>query len=425
MDFLKKTADAVFGTKLAAEPLDNGPFNVVILGASYAGAAVAISLDEAFKSIPDVINITLVDPREASHFHHFHGNVRAMVDPSFAERTWIPTKYVFHYTNGKHIQSKAVEIHETSVVLANGTRLSFDFLVIATGGKQGTPIRPAATNIDDGIREMTQYAEAIKASNKILIVGGGPTAIEVAGEIRHVYKDKDITIVHDRPSLIPGPYHDSFRTNVKAALEKRKIRYKVILNESMDLPAIGGPLVQKSRILKSSKGTAIDSDLQICLIGYAGYNSDILLPLGLELLDEKGQIKVLPTLQVQDFKLPHIFALGDVASANVPKQVKYIRQQAVVVSTNIQRLIWARRYYPPTAPADFQAQGRSEVVSLMPYTNSLPEDLLAITLGPDDGIMSTPIFSVGAWGSKMLKGKDLGLVQQFSELNLTYPPEWK
>ncbi|KAJ3214488.1 hypothetical protein HDU67_001620 [Dinochytrium kinnereticum] len=423
MDFVKQAADYAFGTKFSAEPLDNGPFNVVILGASYAGQAVAMSLDQAFKATPDVIKITLVDPKSPTHFHHHIGNVRAMVNPEFAERTWIPKTYVFHYTDGKYVQGRAVEIHETSVVLADGTRMSFDFLVVATGAKQGIPARPAALNIEDGVKEMAGYAAAIKKAGKILIVGGGPVGVEVAGEIRHMYKDKEITIVHDRPGLIPGPYYDSFRANVKAALERKKIR--VILNESMDLPQVGGPFVEKTRSLKTSRGTVVDSDLQICFIGYGGYNSEAMLSLGLELLDERGQIKVLPTLQVQDFKLPHIFALGDVANTGTPKQAKYIRQQVVVVSTNIQRLIYARRYYPPTAPSDYQTQGRGEVVSLMPYSNTVAEDLLALTLGPDDGVMSTPIISVGAWGSKWVKGEDLGLKQQFSDMGLTYPPEWK
>ncbi|KAI8848136.1 hypothetical protein BC829DRAFT_226909 [Chytridium lagenaria] len=382
-----------------------------------------MSLDQAFKASPDVIQITLVDPRSPTHFHHHIGNVRAMVDPDFAVRTYIPNTYVFHYTKGTYIQSKAIEIHETSIVLLDGTRVSFDYLVIATGAKQGIPARPASLNMEDGVKEMESYAEAIKRSHRILIVGGGPVGVEVAGEIRHKYNDKDITIVHDRAGLIPGPYHDSFRANVKSALEKKNIR--IILNESMDLPAVGAPFVEKTRSLKTSAGTVIDSDLQICLIGYGGFNSEPLLNLGLELLDEKGQIKVLPTLQVQNFKLPHIFALGDVAATGTPKQAKYIRQQTVVVSTNIQRLIYARRYYPPTATADFQAQGRGEVVSLMPYSNSIPEDLLAITIGPEDGVMSTPVLSVGVWGAKWVKGKDLGLIQAYADCGITYPTEWK
>ncbi|KAJ3104323.1 hypothetical protein HDU96_008977 [Phlyctochytrium bullatum] len=423
MDFLKKASDELFGTKFAAEPLDNGPFNIVIIGASYAGTAVAVSLDQAYKTTPDIVNITIIDPRDPSHFHHHIGNVRAIVDPTFAERTYIPTTYVLHYTKGKYIQNMVAQVHESAVVLADGQRISFDYLVVATGAKQGIPCRPAALNKADGIKEMQGYAEAIKNSKKVLIIGGGPAGVEIAGEIRHVYKDKDITIVHDRPSLIPGPLHETFRESVKQALVARNIR--VILNESIDLPSVGGPFVVKSRTLKTSRGTAIESDLQIATIGYGGYNSEVMMPLGYQLMDERGQIKVLPTLQVQDFKLSHIFALGDVANTGAPKQAKFIRQQAVVVSTNIQRLIWARRYYPPTAAADYQAQGRGEVVSLMPYSNPLPEDLMTVTFGPEDGVMSTPIMSFGGWGAKWMKGKDLGLIQMYTDLGLTYPPEWK
>ncbi|KAJ3291794.1 hypothetical protein HDU76_007224, partial [Blyttiomyces sp. JEL0837] len=54
---LKQASDYAFGTKYTAEPLYNGPFHVVIIGASFAGLAVAMSLDDAYKETPDIIHL--------------------------------------------------------------------------------------------------------------------------------------------------------------------------------------------------------------------------------------------------------------------------------------------------------------------------------------------------------------------------------
>jgi len=35
-----------------------------------------------------------------------------------------------------------------------------------------------------------------------LIIGGGAAGVEVAGEIRHQYKDKQIAIIHSQPKLV-------------------------------------------------------------------------------------------------------------------------------------------------------------------------------------------------------------------------------
>ncbi|KAJ3189652.1 Apoptosis-inducing factor 2 [Irineochytrium annulatum] len=361
---------------------------------------------------------------DLSHFHHHIANPRSLAVPGHAPRTWIPTTGIFTNTRARSsfLRGIVTEVHESSVTLSTGAFVAFDYLVMATGAKHGVPSRPMAMSKAEGVKEFEGYAKAVERAARILIVGGGPVGVETAGEIRARYPEKEITVVHDRPGLIPGPYGDAFRENVKAALERHRV--KVILNESIDLPAMGAPFVEETRTLVTNRGTKIESDLQMAFIGYGSYNSEPILMLDPELLDEMGQIKVLPTLQVQNFQYPHIFSLGDVAATNAPKLALHARTQAACVSTNLQRLIWARMYYPPTASTDFQAEGRGEVVSLTPYSMAYGEDLIVVGVGPDDAVVSTGVVSLGGWAIKRLTGKDLGLSQAWADLGATMPPEW-
>lgn len=44
--------------------------------------------------------------------------------------------------------------------------------------------------------------EKIKGAKSILIVGGGPTGVELAGEIAFDYPEKDVTLVHNGYRLL-------------------------------------------------------------------------------------------------------------------------------------------------------------------------------------------------------------------------------
>lgn len=64
-------------------------------------------------------------------------SLRAMVEPSFAERTVINHREYF--TKGDLIISSAINISESEVFTADGRKISYDYLVIATGHTEPIP----------------------------------------------------------------------------------------------------------------------------------------------------------------------------------------------------------------------------------------------------------------------------------------------
>lgn len=71
------------------------------------------------------------------YFEITWASLRSMVEPSFAERSVINHKdYLVH---GNIITSSAVNVTETDVITADGHKIAFDYLVIATGHADDVP----------------------------------------------------------------------------------------------------------------------------------------------------------------------------------------------------------------------------------------------------------------------------------------------
>lgn len=66
-------------------------------------------------------------------------SLRAMVEPSFAERTVI--NHRDYLTNGDIVTSGAVNVTETEVLTADGRQIAYDYLVIAAGHADPFPKR--------------------------------------------------------------------------------------------------------------------------------------------------------------------------------------------------------------------------------------------------------------------------------------------
>ena len=64
----------------------------------------------------------------------------------------------------------------------------------------------------------------INAAKDIVIIGGGPVGVELAGEIATDTKEKKITLIHSKPALIDnGPFLEKFRKQLLDALEKKGV----------------------------------------------------------------------------------------------------------------------------------------------------------------------------------------------------------
>ena len=120
----------IMGTSASSSALPKNSCEVVIVGGGYGGIQVAIGLDSYCK-------VTLIDPKDA--FHHNMAGLRCVVEPSFVKKTLIP--YAGVLKHGSFVQDRVVScnISRSTVTLASGREISYDYLVFACGSSVPFP----------------------------------------------------------------------------------------------------------------------------------------------------------------------------------------------------------------------------------------------------------------------------------------------
>ena len=307
--------------------------NIVIVGGSFAGVLVATDLDKSLKH--NEAMVTIISPND--QFYHSVASVRAVVDPSFGSSQFIPFTNMFKNPNSKFVQGKVKKVEESKVILENETEIAFDYLVYCTGAKYGLPFKLDNHSKDDAVSVFTELSTAVEKAKRIVLVGGGPVGIETAAEIRFKYADKDVTVVHSRPTLLANDIADASKERLRKKAEGMGIKF--VLGERVEIPSELKDKVYFAgkQALRTDKGTILESDLTMICTGTGILNSDPIKGLSSDLVDEKGQVIVRLTLQVGNYE--NIFSFGDVAATGSPKMLVYVMKQAPIVASNILSLI--------------------------------------------------------------------------------------
>jgi NADH dehydrogenase FAD-containing subunit len=250
--------------------------------------------------------------------------------------------------------------------------IPFDYLVIATGSSYAFPGKIAETQGSKAIGLYNNLQEKIQQAQKILIVGGGPVGVELAGEIATDFPEKDITLVHSQPTLLqPKVFQDKMYTRLKEKLEKFNI--KIILNDTIEFPKnkdtqqvnyIEGT---KTYVTEKNKRNIV-ADLTFVCTGARVNNKSILNgPLKTKINYQTGRLIVNNYLQVDGFE--NIFAIGDISD----KEEKFVHlalDQAGYVAKLIP-LIEKKKPYPKEYeihlyPAMFLSLGRNGGIGQLP-----------------------------------------------------------
>jgi apoptosis-inducing factor 2 len=115
----------------------NAP-TVVVIGGGYGGVNLAKALDED-------ADVVLVEPKDA--FVHNIAALRALVDPAWLPGIYLPYDRVL--ARGRVVRDRAYAVDAGRVVLASGTELTADFVVLATGSRYPFPAKNDVPDSDD------------------------------------------------------------------------------------------------------------------------------------------------------------------------------------------------------------------------------------------------------------------------------------
>ncbi|KAK7404868.1 hypothetical protein VNO78_05889 [Psophocarpus tetragonolobus] len=327
--------------------MENDRKRVVILGGGVAGSLVA-------KSLQFHAHVTLVDPKE--YFEIPWANLRSMVEPSFAERSVI--NHRDYLTNGNVVTSNAINVTETEVLTADGRQIVYDYLVIATGHAD-----PVPKSRSERLNQFKEDNQKIKSAQSILIIGGGPTGVELAGEIAVDFPDKKITLVHKGSRLLEFIGTKAGDKTLNWLKSKNVV---VKLEQSVDL----NTFTDGQKIYQTSNGEKIEADCHFLCIGKPLSSAWLKETVLNNDLDAQGRIKVDEHLRVKGRS--NIYAIGDITDIPEIKQGFLAAQQAEVVAKNLKVIIEGGREcrietYKPHSAIAIVSLGRKDAVAQLPF----------------------------------------------------------
>ncbi len=330
---------------------------VVIIGGGFAG----INLAKALGNKP--AQVVLIDKRNYHTFQPLLYQVSsAGLEPdsiAYPLRKIIKryNNMYFRMTKVRNIDADAKQIYTDIGVI------SYDYLVIATGTKTNyfgnkaietysMPMKkvPQALNIRSLILQNFEQAAITedKATRKALlnfvIVGGGPTGVELAGAIAEL-----------KNHILPKDYRDLIPADMQIYLLEGSARVLPTMSEEASKKAAKfltklGVLVHCNTFVKDYDGKKVATNLSLkleseTLIWAAGVTGDLVAGLKAEaLMERSNRYKVNAYNQVEGYS--DIYALGDIAlmaSDDYPNGHPQVAQPAIqqgqLLGKNIIRLI--------------------------------------------------------------------------------------
>jgi NADH dehydrogenase FAD-containing subunit len=369
--------------------MDHAAKRVVVIGGGYGGTAVARALDK-------YADVTLVEKQE--RFFHNPGSLRAAVDGRWLPKLFIP--YDRLLKNGRVMTARVVEANPREVVLGDGQRLGFDYLVLASGSSYPFPAKMASDRVAEAEAAVRIVNERVARAKSVLLIGAGPVGIELAGEIASLYPGKPVTLVDPGERLLPA-FNPKLGALLLTGLSQLGVR--VLLGERLvNMPAATNATASEHPNMQThmtEKGTEIAADIHFVCFGLQ-LNTQY-LKFG-DALDERKQVKVNSCLQVQGYE--NVFAVGDIVNTGEARLITTADAHARIVGANIRRL----------------AAGEHNLLEHHPKSAAT----VIVPLGATGGAAQLPFgktgIVLGAWAASLIKGKSLRVEQRWKSLAQAY-----
>lgn len=300
--------------------------HVVIIGAGFGGLTATQSLNGVG------VRITLVDRTNHHLFQPLLYQV-AMAGLSPADIAMPIRSILSHQKNVNVIlaEATAVDFHNQMVMLHDENvdeALSFDYLVLATGGRtsyfghdEWERFAPGLKNLNDAIeirrRVLTAFESAEKEDDPsrmrelltFVVVGGGPTGVELAGSIAELAR---FALARDFRRINPQDAEIILLEGGQQILST----FKPDLSESasLQLARLGVNVRLNAKVTGiDENGVYLDDEIirSATVIWGAGVQAtDFTATLGLP-LDRSGRIKIEPDLSLPGYS--NIFSIGDMS----------------------------------------------------------------------------------------------------------------
>jgi len=329
------------------------PYDVVILGSGYAGLIAALRLGRPKWGL----RIALINGTD-----QFIERVRLQESIVAPVPARIPSISGFlagttiEFIRGK-VTSLDADLRRIRITTDIEEReLAFDQAVYALGSNIDMDVVPGAAEHayrlepGEGPRSAAALRQRLQQKTtrplSVLAVGGGPTAIEAAGEIRSTWPDCEMTMVSERC----GAFREE-RVEKAVRAELVRLGVKLIDNENVSEVRATGVITKTGR--------SIDCD--VCVWSGGMRSSPIARSAGLA-TDPKGRIWVGPNLR--SISHTHILAVGDAAHPIAPTGAPY-RPSSLAAGASgayVARAILAQRAKQALDPFSFSTLAQAVAI---------------------------------------------------------------
>ena len=325
---------------------------MLIIGGGFGGLNCARALRRA------PVDVTLVD----RHNHHLFQPLLYQVATAALSATDIayPIRAILRRQRNARVllaDVTAIDAAAREVVLLDG-RLGYDWLVLATGARDAyfghdewERFAPGLKSLADALeirrRILLAFERAERADDAaehaalltFVVIGGGPTGVELAGAIGEISRqvlvrdfraidprEARVLLVEAGPRVLPT-FHPKLSADAAAALAARGVEVRTgvkVTDVTADTVTLGTERVAAGTILWAAgvRATALAASLGVAL-------------------DRAGRVPVAPDLTVPG--RPEIFVIGDAAAfcdehgKTLPGVAPVAIQQGRHVAANIRR----------------------------------------------------------------------------------------
>ena len=331
--------------------------SVLILGCGFAGLWAA----QALRKAP--LQVTVLDRTN----HHLFSPLLYQVATAGLSAPSVagPIRHILAGQRNTTVlmgEARSIDVDRKSVLLEDGSRIPYDYLIVATGSTHSyfghdewAPLAPGLKTLDDALeirrRVLLAFERAEREADPVkraawltfAVIGAGATGVELAGTFaeiaRHTLRGEfrridphsaRVVLVEGTDRVLPVYPPDLSR---KAQLQLERLGVTVWVNRRV------------TQVDES--GIAMGDERLSCrtVIWAAGVAAS---PLGASLgapLDRAGRVRVAPDLTVPGH--PEIYVAGDLAAIEgVPGIAPAAKQMGSLVGKNIVRQLKGQKPIP-------------------------------------------------------------------------------
>ena len=395
--------------------------DILILGGSYTGVSIAhYLLKHGLPTLPSPSSYRIVLLSASSQILCRPACPRALISDAMfpQDKLFVQIEQQFKQYNKEKwtfVHANVTEVDHTArvvTVLRSGTGekqlLNFHALVIATGAATPSPLLGLNTD-ETALRETwKEFRKALPLAKSIVVAGGGPAGVEVAGELGEHLNGRArwfasrpenpkvaITLVASGADILPA-----LRPSIAEKAEQYLASVGVVLiknarveavspsNAGMDLPN----LVSKVNVTISN-GTTLEADLYIPATGTTP-NTSFLSP---SLLDSNGRIITnSKTLRVEAAGV-RVYAAGDASNFASKPAIHHILNVIPILGANMKRDLL------------LEAQVSATEVGVDRVFEEDTRETQLVPIGKKTGVGAAMGWRLPSWLVWMIKGRDYWL----------------